>query len=111
MAHLKSTAHGDTTYRCPYCLRIFKSLTAMVSHAESQGTFCQIRKTKEYSAYMDQLSAGLVDVAETPHEDGTVAYETSKNVDKCLQKRGQSVAGEGSVSKKEKYWADKEVNW
>ncbi|KAF4974257.1 hypothetical protein FZEAL_8819 [Fusarium zealandicum] len=78
LAHLKSPAHSATKYRCPYCLRTFVSLSAITQHAESNGVRCRIRETDTYDVYLDQLTAGMVDVSLDRHEDGTVKFEQSK---------------------------------
>ncbi|PHH88602.1 hypothetical protein CDD83_7329 [Cordyceps sp. RAO-2017] len=77
ISHLRSEAHGNRTYRCPSCNRAFKSLKAIVSHAEQSSARCQVRESDNYVAFMDQLTAGVVDVSETPHDDGTIRYVSS----------------------------------
>ncbi|QUC22428.1 uncharacterized protein UV8b_06669 [Ustilaginoidea virens] len=74
--HLRSPAHSDRQYRCPYCLRPFKSLTAITAHVESSSVSCRIRETDGYGAFVDQLTAGMVDVGKS-REDGTLQYSTS----------------------------------
>ncbi|KAF4453043.1 hypothetical protein F53441_4274 [Fusarium austroafricanum] len=78
IAHLRSEAHSETKYRCPYCLDTFGSLASTTQHAESNGNKCRIRDTPEYDAYMDQLLAGMVDVAPEKNPDGTVRFQMSK---------------------------------
>ncbi|KAF4340601.1 C2H2 finger domain protein [Fusarium beomiforme] len=78
-SHLKSEAHSNIMYRCPYCLDIFKSLTAITSHAESSSTKCKIRNTDEFNAYFDQLLGGMVSVGGERNKDGTLRYEMSKS--------------------------------
>lgn len=75
--HLNSPAHRSTTYRCPGCNRLFKSLTAIASHAESASTRCRISASKAYPAFMDQLTAGIVQVNTNVHGDGTQSYSVS----------------------------------
>lgn len=76
IGHLRSTAHGNRTYQCPYCLKKFKSLTAIVAHAEQSSVHCQIRDSDNYDAFIHQLTAGIIDVGADRHEDGTISYET-----------------------------------
>ncbi|KAM4066484.1 palmitoyltransferase PFA3 [Hirsutella rhossiliensis] len=76
ISHLRSTAHGNRTYQCPYCLRKFKSLAAIVSHAEQSNVHCRIRESDNYDAFIHQLTAGIVDVDMKRHDDGTIKYET-----------------------------------
>lgn len=78
VGHLRSPAHGDKTYRCPYCLKMFKTLTAITSHAESSSMNCRIRETDGYNAFLDQLTAGMVDVG-GQNEDGTLQYTAAKS--------------------------------
>lgn len=82
--HLNGTYHGDTKYQCPACHRIFKSLTAITQHAEASGAKCHLRESSDYNAYMDQLTAGLVDVALDRHEDGTIKFQTSEAATQVL---------------------------
>ncbi|KAK2608727.1 hypothetical protein QQS21_002716 [Conoideocrella luteorostrata] len=79
IGHLRSPAHGDITYRCPCCLKIFKSLTAITSHAESSSVHCRIREMDGYEAYLDQLTAGIVSI-ENRNKDGTWKYSTTKSI-------------------------------
>ncbi|GAB0142289.1 hypothetical protein EsHS_00002845 [Epichloe bromicola] len=85
--HLRSPAHGDKTYRCPYCFRMFKTLTAITSHAESSSMNCRIRETDGYSAFLDQLTAGMIDVGRQ-NEDGTLQYTTAKSARASLGLEG-----------------------
>ncbi|KAF4988602.1 hypothetical protein FDECE_14980 [Fusarium decemcellulare] len=108
VAHLKSTAHSGTKYRCPYCLRTFNSLVAITQHAESNGSRCKIRETDAYTPYLDQLTAGMVDIAIDNNDDGTVKYQISKNF-----RRGEAL-DPPKVNPKEKGedpWAGKELHW
>lgn len=77
IGHLRSPFHGDKTYTCPSCFKKFKSLTAVAAHTESASQRCHIRFANGYTAYMDQLSGGIVDVDHELHHDGTVKYHTS----------------------------------
>jgi palmitoyltransferase len=79
VGHLKGPAHGSIVYACPACNRKFKSLTAMTAHCESNSTKCHMRHTREYGAYLDQLTGGIIDVDDDRHDDGTPRYHTSKS--------------------------------
>ncbi|KAF9775479.1 hypothetical protein IL306_006396 [Fusarium sp. DS 682] len=81
-AHLKSEAHSNTKYRCPYCLNTFGSLTAITQHVESNSSKCKIRNTEQFNAFFDQLLGGLVNVERERNEDGTLRYEMSKSFGK-----------------------------
>ncbi|RBR23054.1 uncharacterized protein FIESC28_04049 [Fusarium coffeatum] len=79
LGHLKSEAHSETKYRCPYCLNTFNSLTAIVQHAESNGVKCKIREMDNFRPYLDQLLAGLVDVKTEKNKDGTLQFVVAKD--------------------------------
>lgn len=61
LKHLQSPAHGDKSYQCPRCSRIFKSVESITFHAESPG-HCRIRETEQYGAFLDQITGGIVQV-------------------------------------------------
>jgi hypothetical protein len=110
LGHLRSEAHSETKYRCPYCLNTFGSLTSITQHAESNGSKCKIRETAIYSAYMDQLLGGMVDVMENKHEDGTIKYEMSKN----FKPRQGPVQDEPRVNPKSfgrDHYKHEDINW
>ncbi|RCI11628.1 hypothetical protein L249_7655 [Ophiocordyceps polyrhachis-furcata BCC 54312] len=75
MAHLRSLAHAEKKYHCPYCNRRFPTMTAIVAHAEQSSARCHIRESDNYEAFMDQLTGGVIDVGLDRHEDGTVRYD------------------------------------
>ncbi|KAF7552021.1 hypothetical protein G7046_g7555 [Stylonectria norvegica] len=80
IGHLKSPAHSGEKYTCPVCLRNFTALSAITQHVESNGTFCKIRETDDYDPYLNQLTAGLVDIdIENLNDDGTLKYRTTEN--------------------------------
>ncbi|KAL6876041.1 RNA polymerase III transcription factor IIIC subunit domain-containing protein [Trichoderma longibrachiatum] len=92
VGHLRSPVHGNKSYRCPYCLRIFKTLAGIASHAESRSSRCRIQDTEHYETFMDQLTAGLVDVERTRYQDGSIIFKTSEQVK-------QKLRGETTVDK------------
>ncbi|OAA69388.1 Zinc finger, C2H2-like protein [Akanthomyces lecanii RCEF 1005] len=81
--HLKSPAHGVKSYQCPKCSRIFKSVEAITSHAESPG-HCRIRETEHYGAFIDQLTGGIVQVDATGGNDGIKYNVQKKAIDKVF---------------------------
>jgi hypothetical protein len=115
MSHLRSaTGHFGNIFRCPYCQRCFGSLTAVTQHAEASSVRCQIRETDEYNAYLDQLTAGIVDVSINRHADGTPKYETTESSRQNFgrAKAGASVVGAAESTRgKKDYWDDKEIHW
>ncbi|KAJ3482169.1 hypothetical protein NLG97_g7639 [Lecanicillium saksenae] len=76
--HLKSPAHGGRSYQCPRCSRIFQSVEAITSHAESPG-HCRIRETEEYGTFLDQITGGIVQVDMDGSNDG-VKYNVQQDV-------------------------------
>lgn len=110
IGHLRSEAHSETKYRCPYCLNTFGSLASIAQHAESNGSKCKIRQTDNFRAYMDQLLAGMIDVNETNHDDGTIRYEVSKD----FKPARALVQGEPKVNPKrdeKKHYEHKDIFW
>lgn len=95
IGHLRSPAHSGKKYRCPYCLKDFTSLTAITQHAEDTGSRCRIRYSDNYDAYMDQLTAGLVDVSLDRHEDGTLKYNTTEKAQEAFGRKVNK--GKGKV--------------
>ncbi|VUC33266.1 unnamed protein product [Clonostachys rosea] len=77
-SHLLSV-HGNISYNCPNCFKKFYSLTALTAHVESSSQRCNIREADAYGAYIDQLTAGLVDVSVERYEDGTNQYVTAES--------------------------------
>ena len=72
-AHVTSPAHIGGDSRCPYCLKIFKTTTALVQHAESASARCKIRETGNYGKAMDTFTGGLIET-KGYHEDGSIKY-------------------------------------
>ena len=63
--------------RCPSCLRVFKSTTALVQHCESPSNRCQIRHTLDYGDALNTLTGGFIGT-KGYHPDGTVKYEAAE---------------------------------
>ncbi|KAL7937282.1 putative C2H2 finger domain protein [Trichoderma chlorosporum] len=85
IGHLRSPAHGNKTYRCPCCLKMFKTLAGITSHAETRGSKCRIQDTVHYETFMDQLTAGIVDIERITYQDGTIIFKTSEQVKQRLR--------------------------
>ena len=58
--HLQ-TAHLRRDFRCPLCLKIYKSAHALVSHAESGGS-CKVKDSKKFGDLLAEISGGYLDV-------------------------------------------------
>ncbi|KAG5982868.1 hypothetical protein E4U55_001199 [Claviceps digitariae] len=100
IAHLRSPAHGNQSFRCPYCLKMFKSLTAISSHVESSSVNCRIREADGYNAYLNQLTAGMVDIGRQ-NEDGTLQYTT---VDSSRASLGLTKGRSAQEGKRREFW-------
>lgn len=66
-------------------MKIFRSITAIAQHTESSAAKCRMRDTSGYESYLDQLTAGIVDVEEERNEDGTLKFKTSEETQKLFQ--------------------------
>ena len=54
LAHVKRT-----DYRCPACLKIFYSPSALIGHSESSGK-CRVRDSALYDKLLDEVSGGFL---------------------------------------------------
>ncbi len=82
-AHLRSTEHTHHKFQCPGCLRFFNSAASVAHHVEAPSTRCTLRYRANYGQYINQLSAGLVEV-DGHHSDDTVRYVISDNATEKL---------------------------
>lgn len=69
--------HRPDVFRCPSCLREYKSLQALVQHCEAPSHKCQIRKARAYNQFMDFITGGFID-ASRKNERGEVLYDVQK---------------------------------
>lgn len=72
-AHLSGPAHGNGRVTCPSCLKHFNSNYALLCHMEAPSRRCQIRHSTDYSEWLRELTAGLLDTGGY-FADGTVKY-------------------------------------
>ncbi|OJD14207.1 hypothetical protein AJ78_05421 [Emergomyces pasteurianus Ep9510] len=73
--HIKSGIHMGGVFRCPGCLRMFKTSTALTAHCESATVRCKVNKDENYARVMDEISAGLIE-PDGENEDGSIRYRT-----------------------------------
>ena len=73
--HVNSPAHKGNDNRCPLCLRVFHSATALIQHMESPTERCAVRSTRVYSSVVSMVSGGFLEVA-GEHDDGTARFES-----------------------------------
>lgn len=76
-AHLLSPTHTGGKTRCPYCLKIFKSTTALVQHAESATTRCKLRESAHFGEAMDAFTGGLIET-HGYNPDGSIKYRAAE---------------------------------
>ncbi|KAK5947541.1 hypothetical protein PMZ80_001694 [Knufia obscura] len=74
--HLLSGAHVGGMVQCPSCLKRFKTTTALVAHAESGSTKCDLRKTEEFDLAIQQITAGLIKVEGSWSGAGNAKFES-----------------------------------
>ena len=55
-----TTTHMRTDFRCPLCLKIFKSASALVSHCESAGK-CRVKDGNNFKSLLDEISGGFLE--------------------------------------------------
>ncbi|KAI5291323.1 hypothetical protein KEM52_000208 [Ascosphaera acerosa] len=72
--HVRGEEHSAGPFRCPGCLRLFKSITALVSHCESASVRCSISRSENYSRILNDLSAGVLDT-DGYNRDGSIKYK------------------------------------
>ncbi|PGH10528.1 hypothetical protein AJ79_05456 [Helicocarpus griseus UAMH5409] len=73
--HIKSGVHAAGVFRCPSCLRMFKTSTALTAHCEAATVRCKVNRDENYARIMDEISGGLIEpIGE--NEDGTIRYRT-----------------------------------
>ncbi|OJD28196.1 hypothetical protein ACJ73_00407 [Blastomyces percursus] len=71
--HIKSGIHMGGVFRCPGCLRMFKTSAALTAHCESATVRCKVNKDENYARILDEISAGLIE-PDGENEDGSIRY-------------------------------------
>ncbi|KAL1592824.1 hypothetical protein SLS60_011240 [Paraconiothyrium brasiliense] len=62
-------AHRVSRAKCPYCLKYFDSVTALMCHCQSRGSKCQINKADDFGKFLDTLTGGFLTVKEKVRPD------------------------------------------
>lgn len=75
--HIHSDEHNKGTFRCPGCLKLFKSITALVAHCESASVRCAISRSENFSKILSDISAGILDT-DGFNPDGSVKYKAKE---------------------------------
>ena len=76
-AHLESLTHRGVDHRCPYCLKIFKSPTALTQHMEAPSTRCRIKESTHFERAVNLVSGGFLEVSGR-HVDSSVRYDATE---------------------------------
>ncbi|KAI9827347.1 MAG: hypothetical protein M1819_006989 [Sarea resinae] len=79
-AHMRSHLGDTAKLRCPCCLRLFDTATALIQHCETATSRCRINQSDKYGVAIDQFSGGLLE-AKGRHEDGTIKYKGAERKD------------------------------
>ncbi|KAK2785194.1 hypothetical protein FQN51_003937 [Onygenales sp. PD_10] len=79
-SHLLSGVHNGGIFRCPGCLRLFKTNTALIAHCESASVRCKVSLNPRYAEIMDEISGGLLETSGVC-EDGSIKYRAAPKVD------------------------------
>jgi len=61
--------HAVRSHRCPACLKLFKTASALVDHCDSPVNRCWIRKTDDYAKHIDKITGGYVSVVRQDEEE------------------------------------------
>ncbi|EHA57159.1 hypothetical protein MGG_07013 [Pyricularia oryzae 70-15] len=89
IGHLKTNDHQPAKYRCPFCSKMYRTLSALTQHCETPNTFCEIDYSYSYRVFLGQLTGGVIDV-DGKHADHTPKY-TVTNEAKVIFGQGQSI--------------------
>jgi hypothetical protein len=71
--HLRSSRHAKEKLQCRKCLSYFASAAALTQHSESQGVKCDVRDTDQFTACVNEFTAGTAAPAGR-FKDNTIRY-------------------------------------
>ena len=104
-------AHRINRAKCPYCLKYFDSITALMGHYQSRGSKCQVNKATDFNKFLDKLTGGFLCVEEKPRPD----YLADKAFDVRDARTGQLVRYEPPEAPQDitylKYTSGVPVDW
>ncbi|KAF1967896.1 hypothetical protein BU23DRAFT_583634 [Bimuria novae-zelandiae CBS 107.79] len=63
------TSHRVNRAKCPYCLKYFDSITALMCHCQSRGSRCLVNKATDFNIFLDKLTGGFLSVKEKVRPD------------------------------------------
>lgn len=81
--------HTTQQYRCPACLKVFKSSVALVSHCESAAANCRIQETGSYEGLVDEVSGGYLQAKRVKE----VAIRREEDEEKGAVRAGEPTGG------------------
>ncbi|KKY27809.1 putative c2h2 finger domain [Diplodia seriata] len=103
-----NTEHGISQQRCPQCLKLFKSTTALVAHCEAPTSECGISRSDRFGQAIDQFSGGFLGAKDARRPDFTLADREDRFVDK---KREAKEPGSGYKVGMIKYESTLPLDW
>ncbi|KAK0609871.1 Zinc finger protein 560 [Lasiodiplodia hormozganensis] len=103
-----NTIHGISQQRCPQCLKLFKSTTALVAHCEAPASTCGISRSDRYGQAIDQFSGGFLGAKDARRPDFTEAEREDKYTDKT---KTEKHAGSGYKIGMIKYESTLPLDW
>ncbi|KAK3940720.1 hypothetical protein QBC46DRAFT_260245 [Diplogelasinospora grovesii] len=123
--HLESELHNTKiTVQCPQCMKWFDGMAALAQHTESEATKCFMRHTEGYRPFIDQLTAGVVDVVDDDkNDDGSLKYTVPKEAHKVFNPRlrntpqgeeeeeDEQAQNEDDKKKKSYYYGEHKGGW
>ncbi|GME28800.1 putative C2H2 finger domain protein [Neofusicoccum parvum] len=71
LEHHISTIHAIAQLRCPQCLKLFKSVTALVAHCEAATSNCGISRSDRFGQAIDKFSGGFLGARDAHRPDFT----------------------------------------
>ncbi|EKG20504.1 Zinc finger C2H2-type protein [Macrophomina phaseolina MS6] len=106
LEHHINTVHGISQRRCPHCLKLFKSVTALVAHCEASTSQCGISRSSRYGEVIDQFSGGFLGAKDAHRSDITEWQRQDK-----LGDDGQLMHGSGYRIGMTKYESTLPADW
>lgn len=104
-------SHRVNRAKCPYCLKYFDTITALMGHCQSRGSKCQVNKATDFNKFLDKLTGGFICVEEKPRPD----YLADKATDIMDARTGELVRYEPPAAPQAvtylKYTAGIPVDW
>lgn len=67
--------HKIDRIRCPQCLKLFKSHTALISHCENATARCKLNRSDRFGQIMDEFSGGFLTAKRTRRPDNEVEID------------------------------------